>query len=289
MTRRGVAEKSTIATIRTRWSVPGGCRDIRGWAQWQKRLHDQSVGYLAASGERETLLLVGDSITEEWRGTGCGRPRPEFVNMPAVLASRPFGPRWDGPTLLGISGDQTQHLLWRLTKGGELSAQMKDDPRLAVSLLIGTNNLGIGGMTADATAAGVAAVAELILTTTRARLMVNALHSRGDGRPDALKKLCPPLCNQAGHPLASFDGPVRRVNELVSASVTDMAARFPGRVRFSNCGEIFRNSSWRAGSSEARELVRLDLLPDRVHPGAAGQLAWAQCMAGKLSEWPRLF
>ena len=277
--RNWPSENATVPSPRTRWSVPGGCASLPQWSAWQRKNQERSERYIAPVGQ-ETLVLIGDSITEEWLGSGCGAQRRDFIDVPAVLDSRPFGSRWAGPVLLGISGDQTQHLLWRLTAGRELSAAMKADPLLVASLLIGTNNLGIGGMTPDATAAGIALVARtFLMEAPRARLLVNALHPRGDRK--TLKLLCPDLCGEDGRPLPSFDTPIRRINALVKVAIANLAVGFPGRVRYCDCGGVFRNND-----SRINGIVRRELMPDFVHPSAAGQLAWAECMAASLSEWP---
>ncbi len=85
------------------------------------------------------LLFVGDSITEGWLGEGRDTWNREYVPRNALN--------------LGIGGDETQHVLWRLDHG-EVDGL---SPRLVV-LLIGTNNLGNGDDTPAETAAGVAAV-----------------------------------------------------------------------------------------------------------------------------------
>ena len=96
-----------------------------------------------------------------------------------------------------------------------------------------------------------------------------------------LRLLCPPLCDQLGSPLHSLDSQINFVNARVQSDVVKMSAEFPGRVRFCNCGGVFRNES----GESSRYLVRSDLMPDGIHPNAVGQRVWAECMAGKLSEW----
>lgn len=69
------------------------------------------------------LIFIGDSITQGWEG--AGKP----------LWDKYYGKR--DAVNLGISGDRTQHVLWRL-KNGNLKGIK---PKLAV-IMIGTNNLG---------------------------------------------------------------------------------------------------------------------------------------------------
>ena len=67
------------------------------------------------------LLLIGDSITQGWEGAGKDAWAKHYTPRKAVN--------------LGIGGDRTQHVLWRLQNGN--IANIK--PKLAV-LMIGTNN-----------------------------------------------------------------------------------------------------------------------------------------------------
>ena len=87
------------------------------------------------------------------------------------------------PVVLAISGDETQHLLWRL-QDGELSPSLCADPSLYINLLIGTNNLGNAHHTPENTARGVLAVVRHILSATSGRLLVHALLPRGQSPRD---------------------------------------------------------------------------------------------------------
>lgn len=70
------------------------------------------------------VLFLGDSITDHWRSKGLETWNANFAPLGAVN--------------FGISGDRTQHLLWRL-QNGEIGALR---PK-AVVLMIGTNNIGL--------------------------------------------------------------------------------------------------------------------------------------------------
>lgn len=76
-----------------------------------------------ANGEGEVIFL-GDSITQGWEGAGKKAWAETFAPLKAVN--------------LGIGGDQTGHVLWRITEGKELEPLK---PKAAV-IMIGTNNTG---------------------------------------------------------------------------------------------------------------------------------------------------
>jgi lysophospholipase L1-like esterase len=92
-----------------------------------------------ASGEGDVIFL-GDSITQGWEGSGKKVWAENFGPLKAVN--------------LGIGGDQTGHVLWRITEGKEL---MPLKPKVAV-IMIGTNNMG--RHSAEQIAGGVKAIVE---------------------------------------------------------------------------------------------------------------------------------
>lgn len=92
--------------------------------------------------EGTQLVFMGDSITQGWTDQAEDIWRAAFGHLQALR--------------LGIGGDRTQNLLWRI-ENGELAGL---NPRVLV-LLIGINNLSAGD-TPDATAQGVRAVVDRI-------------------------------------------------------------------------------------------------------------------------------
>ena len=317
-------ERATVESPRTPWSTERASQ-ITQWNDWQRLLAEEAAAYTPASpyDARSRLVLLGDAITEAWRGTAYGEAHWRTEGVPAVL-DETLAKRWPGPLVLGIAGDMTQHVLWRLSHG-ELSARMAQDPRLAVVLLVGSHNLA-AGHDPEETAAGIEKVAGRLLNETRGKLLVNALLPRGDGA-HVLHKLCPPRCAKNGKPFHSFGPAIERVNRLVNASVLRLAAQFRARVRFVDCGKPFtaesgahsrahstrglgkgRGGGGLAGVGErlvddlARgavdlehtisgggkaEEVQLELMPDRVHPNAAGHRLWAECLEQNLAGLER--
>ena len=89
-------------------------------ANWMKR-HD-SFNARIKQGNVD-LLFIGDSITQGWEGAGKAAWSEKYGKRNAVN--------------LGIGGDRTQHVLWRLDNGNIDGIK----PKLAV-LMIGTNNSG---------------------------------------------------------------------------------------------------------------------------------------------------
>jgi lysophospholipase L1-like esterase len=92
-----------------------------------------------AGGEGDVIFL-GDSITQGWEGAGKKVWAENFAPLKAVN--------------LGIGGDQTGHVLWRITEGKEIDPLK---PKLAV-IMIGTNNTGRDS--AEQIAGGIKAIVE---------------------------------------------------------------------------------------------------------------------------------
>jgi len=100
--------------------------------------HKEFLNRIEQSGGAGDVVFLGDSITHGWEGQKAWQ---EY-----------FGPF--KPVNLGIGGDQTGHVLWRITEGHELD---RLDPKAAV-IMIGTNN--IGGHSAPQIADGIKAIVE---------------------------------------------------------------------------------------------------------------------------------
>ncbi len=109
--------------------------------EWQRRCQSKRQ---APGREQARLIFLGDSITEAWPTVAPDH----WQNF--------FGPY--RPLCLGIGGDQTQHLLYRI-ESGELS-QLPEARTLI--LLIGVNNLGYGGWSVEDTLRGLEAVQQAI-------------------------------------------------------------------------------------------------------------------------------
>jgi lysophospholipase L1-like esterase len=89
--------------------------------------HAKLVAYVQANQGRCDVLLVGDSITQQW-----GSPLDKGVLNAAWLKAFPGAKTIN----IGIGGDKAQNVLWRLDHGGVDGLK----PR-AIVLMIGNNNM----------------------------------------------------------------------------------------------------------------------------------------------------
>jgi lysophospholipase L1-like esterase len=112
------------------------------------------------------VLFLGDSITQGWEGKGARKIWEETF---APLKAANFG----------IGGDQTGHVLWRITTGKELEGI---DPKVAV-LMIGTNNTR--GHSAEQIAGGIEAIVkELHRQKPKMKVLLLGVFPRAAKRPD---------------------------------------------------------------------------------------------------------
>ena len=114
------------------------------------------------------VVFIGDSITQGWEGDGQQAWQKHFADLKAVN--------------LGIGGDQTQHVLWRMRNGNLKGIQ----PKVAV-LMIGTNNTGTGVKPAE-TAAGIRAILDELRTQCPSmKILLLAIFPRGETADDSLR------------------------------------------------------------------------------------------------------
>ena len=152
------APASTIpATV-----VPATVRPVpRDGKHWLKR--HASMNKRVAQGNVD-LLMIGDSITHAWEGAGKELWAEYYAKRNAVN--------------LGISGDRTQHVLWRLQNGNIENIT----PKLAV-IMIGTNNSKSN--TSEEIALGVETIVELLRKELpEMKILVLAIFPRGETADD---------------------------------------------------------------------------------------------------------
>ncbi|CAM9365268.1 unnamed protein product [Ectocarpus sp. 12 AP-2014] len=218
-----------------------------GRRSWMRQ-HAALKGQASEEGPTTRVLVLGDSITEELLGTRGGKIRPDW-GSPAVWM-RYYADL--GSINLGVSGDQTQHLLWRL-QNGELPDVLQPE---SILVAIGTNNLG-KGMDAQDTVGGVKAVVKYVREQRPDALVsVMALFPRAD--PNDKKNPTPwPVIDE--------------VNGLLEHM---LRLKFgTQKVHFIDCNDRFLVED-RFG----REVLNKEfILPDNLHLTGDGLDAWADC------------
>src|SRR6202030_3755868 len=143
---------------------------------------------IVAKGEGDVIFL-GDSITHGWEGSGKKVWADNFAPLKSVN--------------LGIGGDQTGHVLWRITEGKELENL---NPKAAV-IMIGTNNTG--GHSAEQIAGGIKAIVEELKTQKPdIKILLLGIFPRGN-RADADKET-------KTIPAAKLNKKIPEINAIIS-------------------------------------------------------------------------
>jgi len=255
------------------------------------------------------LLLLGDSITESWSGTGLGVHKVRAEGVPEVLEEVLTSMPEIDPIVLGVSGDQTQHLLYRLENNhmrasqlqvveGKKGSTLKYDPSAVFVVMIGTNNLGSGEVPGP-TARGILAVVDYILKETQeagCHVMLFKVLPRGDG-PKVLPTLCPPRCSDDAtqKPYASFQPAIDKTNGMVADGILGLSEDFRDRLTLVDCNLEFANAAYdssqprtNADGEEINIEVKPELMPDLLHPNAQGHRIMANCIKDYLKGLPPL-
>lgn len=176
------------------------------------------------------LLFIGDSITHGWEGEG------------AAVWEQYYAPR--NAVNLGIGGDQTQHVLWRLDNGNIAGLS----PKLAV-IMIGTNNHGSNS--AEEIAEGVTAIVRKLRTNLPGmKILLLGIFPRADVAQELQDKL-------------------KKVNTLIA----DLSA--DSMVTFFDIGRFFLDDSGK---------LPAEIMPDLLHPNAKGYKIWAEAIEPKVAE-----
>jgi lysophospholipase L1-like esterase len=188
------------------------------------------------------VIFVGDSITHFWE------------KFP-VLWEDYFGQY--KPLNVGISGDKTQHVLWRL-ENGNLSGI---HPKVAV-VMIGTNNSKPDEYTAEQIAEGI----EAIVCTLRTKLpetkvLLLAIFPRGDDpqRKDKTRN-------------AAYNDQWDK-NEKASKLASQLAD-----------GKMIVYLDINKAFLDDKGILTRKIMPDLLHPGEEGYRIWGQAITPTLEK-----
>jgi len=207
---------------------------------WMKR--HESFNERVKQGNAD-LLFIGDSITQGWEGNGKAVWEEFYGKRNAVN--------------LGIGGDRTQHVLWRLDHGNVDGI----NPKLAV-LMIGTNNSGSN--TSEQIAAGVKAIVEKLRTKLpNTKVLILAIFPRGASVDAAKNK------TEKGF----TDDKNRKINEGANEIIKSMADN--KMVYYLDIGPKFLQPDG--------TLTR-DIMPDLLHLNEKSYRIWAESIEPKVKE-----
>ena len=177
------------------------------------------------------LVFIGDSITQGWEGAGKGVWAEYYGKRNAVN--------------LGISGDRTQHVIWRLDNGN-----FKDITPKAAVIMIGTNNSGSN--TSQEIADGVTKIVEQIRKKSpKTKILLLAVFPRGANKDDGRRKV-----NQGAN--------------QIFAKLDDGK-----HVHYLDIGKAFLDDD---------QTLPREIMPDLLHLSPQGYEIWAKSIEAKLAS-----
>ena len=203
-------------------------RTDQGWKD-RARLLDERL----KENQDTQLLFIGDSITQGWEGNGAKDVwAKSFAKHKAVN--------------LGIGGDRTQHVLWRL-----INAPIDNAKPKAAVVMIGTNNSNGEDNTPGQIADGIAAiVTKLRERLPQTKILLLGIFPRGENFNPQRGKLT-------------------QINQVI-AKLDDGK-----NVHFLDIGHRFLNPDG---------ILPADIMPDYLHLSTKGYEIWAEAIEAKLNS-----
>jgi lysophospholipase L1-like esterase len=200
----------------------------KGW-QDRAKLLDERVKETADT----QVLFIGDSITQGWEGDGAKEVWEKYYAKRKAVN-------------LGIGGDRTQHVLWRLEK-----APLEGVKPKAAVIMIGTNNSNGDDNSPGQIADGVAAIVRTLrLRLPSTKILLLGIFPRGENFNPQRGKL-----TQVNQVLAKLDD---------------------GRnVHFLDIGHRFLTSDG---------ILPAEIMPDYLHLSRKGYEIWAEAIESQLAE-----
>ena len=203
--------------------------------------HKQFVEIVNKNKDNCDVIFVGDSITQGWEGGGKKAWAENFAQFK--------------PINLGISGDQTGHVIWRITDGKELEPIK---PKLCV-MMIGTNNTG--GHSAEQIAGGIKTIIEIMeKQKPDMKILLLGVFPRSGAKLDKDVMVCP---------ADKLNPKIKQINDII-AKYDDGK-----KVFYKDIGGVFLNKD---GGLEKK------IMYDYLHLTADGYDLWAKAIKADIEK-----
>ncbi len=199
----------------------------------EKSRHIDFMNQIQESKGAIDFVLIGDSITDGWPG----KAKDTYAEF---LPWKPLN--------LGVSGEQTEQVLWRLLHG-----ELEGYHAKTIMILIGTNNLGhFQDEKPDWTAAGVKKIVETVEEKQpQAKILLLGIFPRSAKANDGMRMR------------------VIETNKLLAA------LKFGPQVTYLDISDKFLDA---AGD------ISPEIMPDFLHPNAAGYKIWLDAVKPTLER-----
>ncbi|MDR1923464.1 MAG: GDSL-type esterase/lipase family protein [Planctomycetaceae bacterium] len=180
------------------------------------------------------LLMIGDSITHGWENQGKDIWNEYYTKRNAIN--------------LGISGDRTQHVLWRL----DHLPLNKISPKAAV-VMIGTNNIGGKDASPKDTADGIKTIVDRLQKQfPDIKIILLNVFPRGEKPEDGRRKL------------------VDEINSYLPNIFKEYK-----NVKLLDINHVFLDEN---------KILPKSIMPDSLHPNKDGYKLWAEAVEPSLVE-----
>jgi arylsulfatase A-like enzyme/lysophospholipase L1-like esterase len=184
--------------------------------------------------EGHELVFLGDSITQGWEGAGQAVWEENYGSIKTLN--------------LGIGGDRTEHLLWRLRQN-----QLGPNRPKAAVVMIGTNNTGHSRQDPRQVAEGVQKVLEVLAEKSPdTKVLLLGVFPRGASPWDPLR--------------------------LNNVAINDYLRQLDDgkRVHYRDISGVFL---------EADGSLSPEIMPDYLHLSEGGYRRWAEAIRPILADW----
>lgn len=222
------------------------------------------------------VVFLGDSITEGWRGTSFGEPIEHKQENKQIFEKyfdmeKSSTAKMEG-LVLGIAGDKSPNLLWRL-QNGEIPKSLNSK---VYWVLIGTNDFlkeDLSQCSEEVVFMGIErVVAELQILKPDATIVVNGLLPRSDigrGKDGRLYKENKKTVMDA----------IDTVNHLLK----EYCDEHKNLVYF-DASDIFIDSDSKLGRGKFSKYIPFKLMEDSLHPTVKGYEKFAEKITIKLEK-----
>lgn len=199
---------------------------------WQMNRHRAKLAEIAKTGGAD-VVFIGDSITHFWENRGKATWNRYFASGKRRAIN------------LGTSADRTEHVLWRITEGGELDGYKAK----CILIMIGTNNSGHFGFSDEPPVDTILGIKKILSVVREkqpgARVILTSIFPRG----------------------TSPDDPYRYRNNTVNKEIATFA---DGKnVIWCDFTDKFLDAQGR---------LSREIFPDLLHPNALGYEIWASAV-----------
>ena len=239
--------------------------------------HKEFLRRIEESKGEGDIIFLGDSITHGWENRDSQRLWKEYFG-----AFKPVN--------LGIGGDVTGHVLWRITDGHEIDHL---NPKGAV-IMIGTNNTG--GQSAEQIAGGIKAIIEeLKRQKPSIKILLLGVFPRGNGTDaersaEQIAEGIKPINEE----LAKEKPDAKRLNSMVrnlARGGTIPAAKLNKKIpeinaiiaKFDDGKTVFYKDITNEFLDKNGGLSG-EVMPDYLHPNAKGYEIWGKAIKSDVEK-----